>query len=104
MEDARWFTDKKIVFKIGNNIRRFRLELNMTRKELSERSGISITTIDKLERGLNFNIITLVRCLRILDRLDVLNDLLADRELTPYELRDIESGYKPRLRASHRKQ
>ena len=103
MEDLRWLTDQQIVSKIGSNIRRYRLELNMTRQELSERTNISVATIEKVENGRNFNINTLIRCLRILDKLDMLTDLTSDRELTPFQLHDIVQGYKPRLRASHKK-
>lgn len=103
MEDLRWLTDKQIVSKIGDNIRRYRLELNMTRKELSDRTDISVTTIEKVEKGENFNINTLIRCLRMLDKIDVLNDLTSEREPTPYQLQEIVEGYHPRLRASRKK-
>jgi len=35
----------------GENIRRFRSEASMTLKQLSERSGVSIATISKIENG-----------------------------------------------------
>ena len=53
-------TDNMILEKIGENIKRMRLEHNISQKELASSAGVAISSIAALERGEN-NVRTVLR-------------------------------------------
>ena len=49
-------TDNMILEKIGENIKRMRLEHNISQKELASSAGVAISSIAALERGENISL------------------------------------------------
>ena len=65
-------TDNTIIEKIGENIKRLRLEHNITQRELAGSAGIAISSVAALERGENISLKTLIPLLRSLSSLNML--------------------------------
>ena len=93
-------TDNMILEKIGENIKRMRLENNISQKELAGSAGVAISSIAALERGENISLKTLVPILRALNSLHMLSDFLKEPEISPIAYAKQLDGQKSRKRAS----
>lgn len=96
-------TDNMILEKIGENIKRMRLEHNISQKELADSAGVAISSIAALERGENISLKTLVPILRALNSLHMLSDFLKEPEISPIAYAKQLDGQKSRKRASSKK-
>ena len=93
-------TDNTIIEKIGENIKRLRLEHNITQKELAGSAGIAISSVAALERGENISLKTLIPLLRALNSLHMLSDFLKEPEISPIAYAKQLDSQKTRKRAS----
>lgn len=88
---------------LGARFREYRLRANMTQREVSDQSGITVITISKFEAGqsndLSFS--TLLQLLRTIGRLDAIDELLPELPESPYLVK--EDNHKVQ-RIRHRKQ
>ena len=96
-------TDNMILEKIGENIKRMRLERNISQKELAGSAGVAISSIAALERGENISLKTIVPILRALNSLHMLSDFLKEPEISPIAYAKQLDGQKSRKRASSKK-
>jgi len=79
------FADTAIAMRIGTNLRTTRLKQNITQQGLAEESGVSLSSIKKIEKGEIGSFDSLLRVLRALGRLDVLIPLVEEEQLSPNE-------------------
>ncbi|MBQ2878428.1 MAG: helix-turn-helix transcriptional regulator [Bacteroidaceae bacterium] len=93
-------TDNMILEKIGENIKRMRLEHNISQKELAGSAGVALSSIAALERGENVSLKTLIPLLRALNSLHILSDLLKRPEISPIAYAKLLDSQKTRKRAS----
>ena len=91
-------SDKAILVEIGNFIQQKRIKLNLTQQELAKQVSISRSTLSLIERGENIALINLIKILRILDALYVLENFKLGEELSPMQLAKGET--KKRKRAA----
>ena len=95
-------TDTELCNRIATKIKTVRLKQNMSQTELADKSGVSISTIKRMEDGEVKNFESLIRVLRTLGKLDVFVPLVEEEQLSPneyYELANQENKPK-RKRAS----
>lgn len=93
--------DEEILRKIGVKLKEVRLEANMKQKELSERSGLSMFSISQIETGHNTSLLSLIQLLKALNRMDLLEPFLKEREVDPELLaRFVQSQQPQRQRVS----
>jgi transcriptional regulator with XRE-family HTH domain len=95
-----WYalTDNAIVEALCKSIKQMRLNKNISQEELSERSGVNRITISRMETGKAINIMTLIQLLRALEKLDLLNYLNEEPEISPIMV--MEAQKKLRKKAS----
>ena len=93
-------TDNMILLKIGEFIRRQRLERNISQKELAASAGVAISSIAALERGESVSLKTLIPLLRALGSLHLLSDFLKEPEISPIAYAKQLDSQKTRKRAS----
>lgn len=98
--DIYAFTDNMILSKMGESIRRQRLDRNISQKELAVSSGVSISSIAALERGESVSLKTLIPLLRVLGSLHLLSDFLKEPEISPIAYAKYLDNQKSRKRAS----
>ena len=86
MRDIYQYTSTEIVQILGQRERTYRILLGMTQKELAERSGISVPTLQAFEKGTSRDITlsTLLRILRSIGQLEGADTLLAEIPESPY--------------------
>ena len=95
-------TDIEICDRIGVKIKTVRLKQNMSQAELADKSGVSISTIKRMEDGEVMNFESLIRVLRTLGKLDIFIPLVEEEQLSPNEYYELANqANKPtRKRAS----
>ena len=72
MENWLFLTEKEIIGQIGQRLKQIRLQHNLTQKQLSIDTGLSVSTISLIEQGNSTSLESLVR---ILIRLNRIQDL-----------------------------
>ena len=101
--DAQNQTPARIIQLLGKRYKDSRIAMQITQKEVYEKTGISMSTIRRFENGLTFNL-TLANFIPLLQAIgfaDNLEDTLPEVLLDPYQIFKQQS--KQRKRASHGK-
>jgi transcriptional regulator with XRE-family HTH domain len=84
---------------LGNGLKSLRLQRNIDQISLSQRAGVSVSALKRLESGQGATIKTLVRLLRALNRSDWIQSLAPEVSINPlHMLRESQ----PRQRARRR--
>ena len=87
---------------LGAQIRRARLDLDVSQEEIARRANVSLGAVRKIERGDGSTLKTLVRVVRALGRQDWLGSLAPEPELGPFDLLRLREGRHQPKRASGR--
>ncbi len=95
-------SDPEILAEIGRRLRRYRLQQNLTQADLAREAGVGTRTVRNLEGGGDTQLVTLLRVLRALGRLDALDAFLPRPGVSPMDL--LRSGGQERQRASPSRQ
>lgn len=76
----------ELVRLLGSRFREYRLRANMTQKEVSEQSGITVVTIHKFESGTatNLSLGTFLLLLKAIAQIDGIDRLLPELPESPY--------------------
>lgn len=98
MENWKRKTDKAILMELGNRIRHKRIQKRFTQKDLAQRAGINVYTLQKMEQGHSYNLTTLIQVLRALNELDQLEQFLPQVEISPIDLLNSDEKTKKRVR------
>lgn len=69
MENWLFSTEKEIIGQIGQRLKQIRLQHNLTQKELSRDTGLSVSTISLIEQGNSTSLESLIRILVRLNRI-----------------------------------
>ena len=95
MNNINWkvLKDEKVVTQLGKELRRMRLERNLSQAEVANRAGLDRTTVVKLEAGRAATMLTVVQVLRAMDRLELLDAFHAEPQPTPYMLVEAQAKY-----------
>lgn len=70
-----WATVEELEVLVGEQVRRRRLDRDLTLVQVAERAGISRGTVQNLEHGRGSTLATLVKVLRVLDAEEWLDTL-----------------------------
>ena len=89
MEDIYMLSDGMIQSKIGERLKAVRLKQNITQQALAEESGVSLSSVKKIEKGEIGSFDSLLRVLRTLGKLDVLLPLVEEEQLSPSEYYEL---------------
>ena len=91
-------SDKALGEIIGNFIKHHRLNLNKTQDEVSTAAGISRSTLSLLERGKKVTLSSLIKVLRVLDLLYVMDIFQVSNEISPMEYAKLQKAKRQRAR------
>ncbi len=90
-------TDQEIQQEMGSRLKTYRLQRNVTIKEVSGLSGLNPNTVVNAEAGKDPRLSTLIGILRALARLEALDSFLPPPEVSPLQLLKLQG--RPRQRA-----
>jgi transcriptional regulator with XRE-family HTH domain len=79
-------TNDAILAELGRRITDIRLAADLTQADLAEAAGVSKRTVERLEAGQGAQLVSLVRCLRALNRADGLDLLVPEVPRNPLDL------------------
>lgn len=91
--------DDVVQRKIGARLKALRLKQNITQQSLAEESGVSLSSVKKIEKGEIGSFDTFLRVLRTLGKLDVLLPLVEEEPMSPIEYYELMQ----KVGAHHRK-
>ncbi len=100
MKRAR--SDDAVLQEIGTRLAQYRLNRNLTQRELAREAGVSLSTVTRIEDGKSAQLTNLIRVLRALGLLDNLEALVPAPRVSP--LQQLELRGKQRRRASSKKE
>jgi len=89
MDDIYMLPDAAILSRIGSNLKATRLRQNITQQSLAEAAGVSLSSLKKIEKGEIGSFDSFIRVLRTLGKLDVLQPLVEEEQLSPSEYYDV---------------
>lgn len=98
MNDIYFLTDLDIAKRIGAILKSMRLRQNITQSNLAESAGVSLSTLKKIENGDICSFDSFLRLLRTLRKLDVLQPLVEEEQLTPNEYWEFINNAKRKIR------
>lgn len=95
-----WYSmsENAIIREMAAFIKQVRLKKNITQGQLSEKAGISRSTLSDFEQGNPVSLTTFIQLLRALDQLPLLEYFAARTVVSPLQLAKLEA--KKRKRAS----
>ena len=85
MDDIYMLADVVILNMIGGHLKAARLRQNITQQSLADAAGVSLSSLKKIENGEIGSFDSFLRVLRTLGKLDVLQPLVDDEQLSPSE-------------------
>lgn len=96
-------SDKAVLDELGSRLARTRLEQNVSQEQLAGEAGVSKSTIERIETGREVKVTSLVRILRALGRLELLDQLLPEPLPSPIERARLQGRLRQRAAESRRK-
>ena len=102
MESVYMLADEMILHRIGERLKEVRLKQNITQQRLAEESEVSLSTVKKIENGEIRSFDSFLRLLRTLGKLDVLQPLIDEEQISPSEYYELvhKSTSRQRKRAT----
>lgn len=87
------YSTPELVRLLGKRFKEYRMRLNLTQKDVAEQSGIGLTTISKFESGTagNLSLSTVITLLKVIGRVNSLDDLMPELPESPYLIRKKET-------------
>ena len=89
-------TDQALIEKIGVFIKHHRLNQNKSQHEVAKDANMSRSTLSLLERGEKVSLITLIKILRVLDLLFVMDAFEVENEISPIEYAKLKKNKRKR--------
>jgi transcriptional regulator with XRE-family HTH domain len=102
VEITELMTDEAVLTELGERISHARLDLQLTQANLAEQAGVAKRTLERIEAGASAQSSSLIRVLRVLDRLPNLDRLVPETGPGPMDL--LKRRGKVRKRASSTRQ
>ena len=89
MVDFYEYSTPELVRLLGNRFKEYRIRCNLTQKDVSEQSGIGLTTIHKFENGTagNISLSTFIVLLKVVGQINTIDNLLPELPESPYLMR-----------------
>lgn len=90
--NAYYMTTNQSIQIIGNNIKRTRIKMGLRIIDLSEKSGLSVESLQKIESGKDFKVSSWIKLTRVLGDLSIdQNEDEKLENLSPIEMSDAIS-------------
>lgn len=103
MIDVYASTDARLIELIGAKIRRLRLNRDQSQTSLAAISGVDVSVVQRLENGFGCTLINLIKILRGLQQLEILDDFFKEDPVSPRMLAKLANADKQRKRATKKK-
>ena len=87
-ENIHSLSNTEIIQSLGVQYKSYRLNANLTQKEVAEKAGVSLITLRAFETGKATNITmgNLLALLRAINNLECITEILPEIPISPYQL------------------
>lgn len=92
-------TDAAVLQELGTRSARRRIDASLTQAQLAEEAGVSKRTVERIEAGHSTDFVMILRILRALKLIEVLDGLIPDQPLSPIAL--LKQKGRERKRVGH---
>ena len=104
MRDASYtdwtsMSDKALIDTVGHFIQHNRLNQNKAQGIVARDAGISRSTLSLIERGEKISLSSLIKILRVLDLLYIMDIFKIDNEISPIEYARLKKNERQRARS-----
>lgn len=86
ISDINILSDKVILSKIGLFVQQVRIKQDLSQQELADKSALSRSTVSLLERGEGISLLNLIKILRMLDALYILEQFEVSEQISALRL------------------
>lgn len=89
MVDLYEYSTPELVRLMGTRFKEYRIRCNLTQKDVSEQSGVGLTTIHKFENGTagNISLSTFIVLLKVVGQINAMDYILPELPESPYMMR-----------------
>lgn len=89
-----------LVKELGIRFKQYRINYRLTQEQVAEQAGMSVVTLRNFENGklYNLTLVNFLGLMRVLHRLDKVDDLLPEIPLSAYEMEKILNRRPKRIR------
>ena len=91
-------SDESVLKELGSRLARLRIDSELTQEDLANTSGVSKSTVVRLESGMPVGTTTLIRVLRALHLLSSLDALIIAESIRPMETLLMQGKKRQRVR------
>ena len=98
MDDIYMLSDTEIINKISAKIKELRLKQNISRRDLADSSGISVSSIVRMEDGEIKSFESFLRIVRSLGKVEIFMPMIQEEELSPNEYYKLVHSAKTKKR------
>lgn len=100
MIDVYASSDNRLIELIGAKVRTLRLNRNMSQASVATGSGVTVSVVQRLEKGAGCTLLNLIKILRGIDGLNLMNEFFKEEPISPRMLAQLANTHKTRKRAS----
>ena len=88
------YSTPEFVRLLGTRFKEYRIRCNLTQKDVSEQSGVGLTTIHKFENGTagNISLSTFIVLLKVVGQINTIDYILPELPESPYLVRKDAKG------------
>jgi transcriptional regulator with XRE-family HTH domain len=98
--DWNAMSNTAITRELGRSLKQWRIQKNLTQREISERTGLDRSTISQTENGRVSSVVTFIQILRALEKLDLLNTFNVQLIISPLQMAKIEANTRKKASSS----
>lgn len=98
MENVYMLSDVEITKRISAKIKELRLKQNISRQDMAASSGVSMSSIARMEDGEIKSFDSFLRIMRTLGKIEIFMPLLQEEEISPNEYYKIVHSAKTKQR------
>jgi transcriptional regulator with XRE-family HTH domain len=97
----KYYTDSEILLELGGLLKKYRLSLNMTQKDVALKIGIDRATLSLIENGRPSSLLYFLRLVKLYGKTEDFLNVLRLPEVSPMEMYRLQN--KRRKKASRKK-
>ena len=102
MKIINQLTDDTVLKELGKRLERRRLDHQLTQANVAEQAGVSKRTVERIEAGSAAQTSSLIRILRVLNLLQVLDQLIPETGPRPMDLLKLKGKQRERASSSRK--